>query len=41
MEQKQSEIEAKAQKEADRERLVNRIIAIVSLTMSIMALMRG
>lgn len=38
MEQKQSEIEAKAQKEADRERLVNRIIAIISLLVSIMAL---
>lgn len=41
MEQKQSEIEAEAQKEADRERLINRIVAIVPLTMLIMALVRG
>lgn len=38
MEQKQCEIEAKAQKEANRERLINRIIAIVSLLVSITAL---
>lgn len=40
MEQKQSELEAKAQKEADREKFINRIVAIVSLLVSIMALVR-
>lgn len=40
MNRKQSELEVKSQKEADRERFINRIIAIVSLLVSIMALVR-
>lgn len=38
MNRKQSELEVKSQKEADRERFINRIIAIVSLLVSITAL---
>lgn len=41
MKQKWSELEAKPQKKADREKFINRIIGIVSLLASIMALVRG
>ena len=40
MNRKQSELEAKSQKEADREKFINRSVPIVSLLVSIMALVR-